>query len=686
MSRAETDAEPNGPSGLPILQPGPPTGAQPMPSVALVGNPNAGKTSLFNRLTGIRAHTANFPGTTVEHRRGVAMVGDAVAPRSIELIDLPGLYSLDAVTPDEQAARAMLLGELPGEPAPEVVVVVVDATNLERNLVIAGETIELGRPTIVALNMSDLAEGLGLRLNLTELSERLGCPVAPVSARTGRGLGELRAALAALVEHREPPRIDPALAACSSCSACPVGSAERLSPRFEWASTVRQAAVENARVASHEWTDRLDRVLAHPVWGVGVFALVMLATFMLIFSFASTPMDLIDGLFGWAGDTVGPLLPEGLLRSLVVDGVIAGVGGVLIFLPQICLLFFTIALLEQSGYLARAAFVTDRWMQKVGLPGKAFVPMLSAHACAIPAIMATRVIEDRRDRLVTILIAPLMSCSARLPVYVMVVAMLFPDDPLKAALLFAGAYLLGITAALVMAFLFKRTILPGESKPLLIELPNYRTPSLVNAAILTLDRAWVFVKNAGTVILVISLVLWALATFPRTDRADLPGATQQRIAAFEAAGDQQGADALLQQAQLEHSFVGRIGQTVQPVFAPLGYDWKISVGVMTSFAAREVVVSTLSILYGLGEESEEGSLVGALQASRDDDGEPVFTTATCLSLLVFFVLAMQCLPTQAVTKRETGSWGWALLQLGYMTVLAYVAALVTYQTVSLFGA
>jgi ferrous iron transport protein B len=644
---------------LPVIAP--PTGGA---RVALVGNPNAGKTSLFNRLTGQRAHTANFAGTTIEHRRGTLKPATDAPLRGepITLVDLPGLYSLNPTSPEEEVACSVLRGAHQGEPAPDAVVIVVDATNLERNLPLALEALELGKPTLVALNLSDLADKLGLRLDLEKLSARVGCPVVRVSARTGEGVESLVTAVNALVDHKPLPQLDAAACACTSCNGCGYAS------RFNWAESVRADSLSGDLAAPSRFTDAVDRVLTHRVGGLAAFAVVMFALFMTIFSVASIPMDLIDALFGWSGEAVGQWLPEGDFKSLIVDGVIAGVGGMLIFLPQICLLFFLLALLEDSGYLARAALVMDRLMQSVGLPGKAFVPMLSAHACAIPAIMSTRVIDDRRDRLVTILVAPLMSCSARMPVYVLVVAMLFPDRPVAAAATFAGAYALGIIAALGAAFVFKRTLLKGERRPLVIELPNYRLPSIRDALLRTVDRAWMFIQNAGTTILVISIVLWALATYPKTDPASLPAD-----------------EALAAQVQLENSFAGQIGQAIQPVFAPLGFDWKTTVGVVTSFAAREVVVSTLSILYGLGDEAEQDSLLSAMRNSQHADGTPVFTTATCLSLLVFYVLAMQCLPTQAVTRRETGSWKWPLLQLGYMSVLAYVAALMTYQVVRLWA-
>ena len=448
---------------------------------------------------------------------------------------------------------------------------------------------------------------------------------------------------------------------------------------------------------------------------------VMLSVFFLIFSLADLPMSAIENGFGWIGDMVAGLVPSGPVHfliwfplafavsmlvfavafwlnrtkwtrwstaiavgvsvavgllpvedfsSLVVDGVIGGVAGVVVFLPQICILFFLITLLEDSGYMARGAFVMERVMRRAGLPGKAFVPMLSAHACAIPGIMAARTIETWRDRLVTVLVLPLLTCSARLPVYVMVAALLFGDSPMKAALLFAGAYLLGLAAALGTAFCLKLTLIKGEAAPLVLELPSYRMPSLRNAWYTMLDRASVFLRQAGTTILLISVVLWAMATYPKmpsdrtfeTDRAEA-------------------------QAALEYSYAGRAGRLVEPLFVPLGFDWKIDVGIISSFAAREVLVSTLSIVYGLGEEGGEDAegLVDTLRRQTREDGTPVFSIATGSSLLVFFVLAMQCLPTQVVTRRETGSTSWAVFQFVYMTILAYTAALVVYQTLSAFG-
>ncbi|NOY42068.1 MAG: ferrous iron transport protein B [Planctomycetes bacterium] len=646
-------------------------------TIALVGNPNAGKTSVFNRLTGLRAQTANFPGTTVEHRRGRIELGG----QTVTLLDLPGLYTLDAVTPDERVAVDALEGKLSGWSQLDAVLVILDATNLERNLFLASQVLDRKLPTVVALNMIDITEKHNLHFDLEELCERLGCPVVAISARSGRGMDVLSSKLAELLRNQNVPVTPPDLASCSSCSGC------QYSARYDWAENVSAATSHGDTSAHGRLTEAIDRILTHKVVGLGCFAAIMVLTFIIIFWMAQYPMDLIDGWFGLASQTVGKWLPAGDFSSLVTDGIIGGVGGMLVFLPQICMLFFMLALLEDSGYLARAAFVMDRLMHRVGLPGKAFVPLLSAHACAIPAIMSARVIEDRRDRLATILVLPLMTCSARLPVYAMVMGLLFPTDPVKASLLFAAAYALGIVTTLVMAWVFKQTLLKGKTRPLVIELPNYRVPSLRNALLLMYDRAMAFVKSVGTTIMMISLIVWALATYPKTPIEEMPTEVQSQIATFQANGETKKIDRLISQVELENSFAGQLGRGVEPVFAPLGFDWKMSVGVISSFAAREVIVATLAVLYGIGEDGAEdgGLLIDRLRNSTHADGRPVFTTATCLSMLVFYVLAMQCLPTQVVTRRETGSWKWPLLQLGYMSVLAYVAALVTYQVAAGMG-
>ncbi|QDU34135.1 Ferrous iron transport protein B [Poriferisphaera corsica] len=659
-----------------------------LPVVALIGNPNAGKTTLFNRFSGLRAKTANFAGTTVDHRASRIKLpkGD------IELLDLPGLYGLDSATPDEKVAQDVLLGRLPGMEKPDAVLLVLDATNLERNLYLAARVIELGLPTVVALNMWDIAQKQNNKINLDSLAKDLAVPVIPISARTGEGVEQLTQQLDISIEHYKPAVVPESLTACSSCGECPYAA------RFDWAEQVSDRAGASSEHHTHgPMTEAIDRILTHPVIGIGAFFAVMATVFIMIFWLAAYPMDWIEGGFGYAGELVGSVLDDGDFKSLIVDGIIGGVGGVLVFLPQILILFFFLTLLEDTGYMSRAAFVMDRLMRRVGLPGRAFVPMLSAHACAIPAIMATKIIEDRRDRLVTILVLPLMTCSARLPVYVMLIALLFAGNALYAGLAFTAAYSLGIIAALVMAFLFKKTILPGESKPLVIELPSYRRPSIKNALLLTLDRSKMFVKKAGTVILVLSILLWAASTYPKMPEGAESAQAKQRIAQLDqqilqttneanVADFTQQIEQIQAKEALAYSVAGRAGKVFEPVFRPLGFDWQINVGVLSSFAAREVIVSTLAIVYGVGEDvAEDGnSFAKVLDRQTREDGSKVFTTATSFSLLVFYVLAMQCLPTQAVTRREAGGWKWAIFQLGYMSALAYGLALITYQTVSFF--
>jgi ferrous iron transport protein B len=653
-------------------------------TLALVGNPNAGKTTLFNALTGLRAKTANFPGTTVERKVGRLHLGH----QQIIVVDLPGLYSLDSTSPDEKLAADALQGKLE-HTAPNAALVVVDATNLERNLFLVSQLLDLDCPVIVALNMMDMARRDGIRIDLKKLRAELGCVVMPISARSGAGIEELKQELTRLVGGAMPESLAHSKPDCGSCTGC------TFQARYEWTEQVSTKVMDAERARRSAWTEKIDDIVTHPFVGVAVFLTVMLAVFALIFWAAKIPMDLIDHLFALLGNRAGGLLPAGDLQSLIVNGVIAGVGGILVFLPQICILFFALSLLEDTGYLSRAAFVMDKVMRRFGLPGKAFVPMLSAHACAIPAIMSTRVIENPRDRLVTILITPLMTCSARIPVYAMVTALIFPGSPLKAAAIFTSAYAIGILAALFCALLFKHTILPGGSKPLMIELPPYRLPGLRTALLHTFDRAKIFVKQAGTIILGISLVLWALSHYPKSPPPASAVAMQTQALQLEKTGEQSKADELrakasrlTAQSSLQNSFAGKIGHVIEPVIRPLGYDWQIGIGIVSSFAAREVIVSTLAIVYGVGEDTADNnrkSLYDTLRQAKRTDGSPVFTVATCLSLLVFYILAAQCLSTQAVVRRETNSWKWPLFQIAYMSGLAYVAALVVYQTMRHFG-
>jgi len=646
--------------------------------LALVGNPNSGKTTLFNALTGLRAQTANYPGTTVERRTGRL----TLAGETIELIDLPGMYDLHALSEEERIAVDVLTGHSVKVPKPDAAIVLADAANLSRSLFLISQIIESNVPVIVALNMMDIAEDAGLEINTAQLARELGCPLVPIIARTGRGLDELRRAIQQ-IRSSSVPAVP--VVTCTACNDC------RFKTRYAWTDAMAGRVTQLTGQPRNLWTERIDHVLTHPVGGVFVFFAVMLGFFFLIFQIARIPMDMVDTLFTGLGGVIARHFPEGDLRDLLVQGVIGGMGGILVFLPQICILFFCLSLLEDVGYLARAAFVMDRLMRHVGLPGKAFVPLLSAHACAIPAIMASRVIEDKRDRLVTILVAPLMSCSARIPVYSMLAALLFARDPWRASLVFTGAYLLGVIAALAAALVFKRTILRGETRPLVLELPAYKWPSLRTAVLTVVDRALVFIKNAGTVILFISIVLWALATYPKGAPPPEAVAMQQQVASLTGPAAEElqtKIDRLVRHHALENSVAGRIGRFVEPVIRPLGFDWQIGIGIISSFAAREVIVSTLAVVYGVGEDvakENPQSLYDSLRRAERSDGSKVFTTATCASLLIYYVLAAQCLSTQVVTRRETNSWKWPALQLGYMSVMAYVASLVVFHVLRALG-
>jgi ferrous iron transport protein B len=654
-----------------------------IPRIALLGNPNTGKTTLFNRLCGVMHKTANFPGTTTRARVGRCQAGEL----ALEVVDLPGVYRLSLGLPESKVCRAALLGE--GGRRPDLAVVVLDATNLPRNLVLLAELAEMGVPAVAALNMVDLAQRRGLTFDRVRLAALLGCPVVSVVARRGEGVPELRAAIVKQLSQEEEAR--------------PLSRIQRLDPAAfpsheEWADRVVADGVGGRSAvgaALDTLTERLDQAFTHPLLGTLVFLGVMTGLFWVLFVLASVPMDLIEATFSHLGDWTTAMLPQGAIRDLLVQGVIAGIAGSVVFVPQICLLFFLLSLLEDTGYLARAAFVMDRILCRFGLPGHAFVPLLSSHACAIPGILATPLIPDRQDRLTTILVAPLMSCSARVPVYVFLTSLLFADNPLLAGLAFAGCYLLGATAALVTAAITRRTILKGPSRPMVLELPSYKVPSLRNALLIAFHQGVSFLRTAGTVIMAICLVMWWLSAYPRSAPPAQSVALRQQAETLAARPGQaeraaelgREADLLAARHAQANSFAGRIGRTVQPVLAPLGYDWQLTVGVLTSFLAREVFVSTMAVLLeaGNGDDTESAGVLSRIRTAKRDDGGPIFSRATSASLLVFFVLAMQCLSTLVVTRRETGSWRWPALQLVYMSSLAYVFALITYQGLRLLG-
>ena len=703
-------------------EPSPPAIASERPIVVVVGNPNVGKTTLFNRLTGQNARVGNYPGITVERRSGsVALDGG----REVELVDVPGAYSLSARSVEEQIALSAILG-LAGNPKPALVVVAVDAGQLIRNLYLVLQLAELSVPMIVALNMIDEVAENPPRAEA--ISELLGVPVVATNARKGAGLDALRTAIEGALA--DPPRARVALRYPDALKKDIDRVAESLPA--EWRSSVEQdralalwalTSVEpddelegipaalrercqdvHAKAESrdidreiietryqfldenaprfyerHErhppkrrGSERVDRVLLHPVYGFFIFILVMLLVFQALFSWADPAISLVEAGFSALGRGAGAVLPDGFVKDLVVEGLIGGVGNVIVFLPQIPLLFLFIGVLEDSGYMARVAYLMDRVMRALGLHGRAFVPMLSGFACAVPAILATRTMERRRDRLLTMMVIPLMTCSARLPVYTLIIAALFPPMavfgwiPVQ-GLLMVGMYLFAIAITLIAAGVLGRTLIKGRKIPLILELPPYRLPSARGVLRLMWERSTVFLKEAGTVILVCTVVLWALLHFPRPAEA-APTATTP------------GAP-----TAIEQSYGGRLGHAIEPAIAPLGFDWKIGVGIIGAFAAREVFISTMGLVYGIDEMDDEAAPLRDRIKAEAKDGKPVYTPLVGLSLMIFFALACQCMSTLAVVRRETKSWRWPAFMFAYMTGLAYLASLLVYQGGKLLG-
>jgi ferrous iron transport protein B len=712
-------------------------------TVALVGNPNTGKTTLFNALSGLRQRVGNYPGVTVELKKGTAKDGD----RAFDLIDLPGTYSLAARSPDEMVAVDLLLGHCPGEPRPDVVLAIVDASNLDRHLYLVTQLLELGRPVVIALNMLDVAKNQGLRIDAERLRKKLGLTVIPIRANKGRGLDQLRQAIWDAAEGASPanhptfpepfehevqalqsavgPDVEPFMLRRLlldvggsteqrltdqfgpgmrervtsarqrlTAAGCPVPLVEART-RYAWIKAITTDCVTRPAVRPTTWTDRLDRVLTHRVWGTLAFLAVMFLVFQSIFTWARPLMNLIGGGKDWLADLLRSSLPAGPLTSLLTDGVLEGVGGVVMFLPQILILFAFIAVLEDCGYMARAAFLMDRLMARCGLSGKSFIPLLSSVACAVPGILATRVIENRRDRIATILVAPLMSCSARLPVYVLLIgAFLTTGWPWWApGLTMFGLYAIGLVLAPLVALAFKRTLLRGETPVFVMELPTYKRPSIRTVLRRMGDAAWAFLRRAGTFILASMVLVWALLYCPWWDAQGQR--YEDRIAAVGADSDEGNA---IQAEWKRNSVLGRLGQAIEPAVKPLGWDWRVGVAALASFPAREVIVGTLGIVYRVGEtdvdelRETDWSAVGdtglgrALREAKwDGTDRPVFTVPAVLSLLVFFALCCQCASTLAVIRRETHSWKWPAITFAYMTALAYIAALAVFQIGSLFA-
>ncbi len=686
------------------------------PVYALVGNPNCGKSTLFNALTGLKQKVGNYPGVTVERKIGTAYTQHG---HPLTIIDLPGTYSLAARSPDEAVTRDVLLGRRADTAMPDRIVCIVDATNLERNLYLVHQILDLGRPVILVLNMMDLARAAGLDIRVARLEKELGIPVISCEAAKGKGVIDLKLAMSRpdlpLSRHawavptaiasavaelqaslqdsdKKPPLIAraEALLLLTDQDSVRVAGSNPLSKRtqeilhtweqrWETEGTDWAGALVNARYdAIGELTaevvrtgnlntgpsinDRIDGFATHPVWGWIILGSIMSAMFLSIFTLAGIPMGWIESLMALLSEGVGNLIPPGELHNLLIDGGLAGIEGVIIFLPQILILFLFIGLLESTGYMARAAFIMDRLMSKVGLNGRSFIPLLGSYACAIPGIMAARTIEQPKDRLVTILVAPFMSCSARLPVYLLLIAALVPTSEVPVATkvgLMLLMYALGTFGAFGFAWLFKKTLLRSAPPLMIMELPPYRLPRMRDVFMQMAERAGLFVKRAGTIIFALSIVLWFLANYPKVP-AGQPDTDP-----------------------LAYSLAGRAGHALEPMIAPLGFDWRIGIGLVQSFAAREVFNSSMSVIFAVEQSGDEnadtGHLRDAIRAAKRPDGTVLFTPLVCLNLMVFYVFAMQCISTLAVVKRETNSWKWPLFQLGYMTGFAWLLCLAVYQ-------
>jgi len=695
--------------------------------IAVVGNPNSGKSSLFNSLTGLNQKVGNFPGVTMDKKTGSCRISDHY---TANIIDLPGTYSLYPKRLDEWVSYRVLIGQDP-DLQPDVFVVVVDASNLKRNLLFCTQIIDLKKPVVLALTMVDLARKKGIEIDLAEMERELGVPVVAVNPRKQKGMTALKKAIELtashlykvpardFIDHRELAggaigEVKALLPDVSDYSAIhylinheqfelPLSTQqqiEEIEARHQFNHTRTQASeilqrytrikhVMQASVSEPDpkqqtlFTDKLDNVLLHRKWGYLILLGVLFLLFQSVFLLAQYPMDWIDASFAATSGWLSRALPEGWFSDMVVNGIVAGLGGILVFVPQIMILFGLITLLEDTGYMARISFLTDRLMRTVGLNGKSVMPLISGFACAVPAIMSARAIENRKERLLTILVTPLISCSARLPVYVILIGLVIPNTYYLGfislqGLVMMGLYLLGLVMALLVSYVAKLFIRISEKSFFILELPIYRAPRWRNVGTTMLEKARIFVMDAGRVIMVISLLLWALSTFGPSARMEAAEARYQQ-AVQEAKLSAEELEAAYKADKLAASYAGILGKAIEPAIRPLGYDWRIGISLITSFAAREVFVGTMATLYSVGEDEEGVRLRDRLKDARKPDGTPLFTLATGLSLMIFYVFAMQCMSTLAIVKRETRSWKWPIIQFVYMTAIAYFMSLLVYQ-------
>jgi ferrous iron transport protein B len=649
--------------------------------IALLGNPNTGKSSVFNMLTGLRQQVGNFPGVTVDKKFGVFNLSN----EEHTLIDFPGTYSIYPRSKDEQVVYDVLKNDQHPD-YPELAIVVADESNLERNLFLFTQVYDLQIPVILVLNMADLAKKNGKSINIPALEEAFpGAKIVETTARVGMGKERLLQAIQSISKENHTERFYANARICDLDDS--KGQENEATERYGLINTILKRVQTTSSTKTEPTSNKLDRILVHPVFGYLIFGAILMIIFQFIFAFAAYPMDFIDGVFADFSAWLSQELPTGLFSDLISQGIVPGIGGVLVFIPQIALLFFFIALLEESGYLARVVFIMDRIMRPLGLNGKSVVPLLSSVACAIPGVMATRTISDWKERMITILVAPLMSCSARIPVYTLLIALVIPKATvlgflnLQGLVLF-GLYTLGLVAALLIAALLKLLIKTREKGFLLLELPSYKSPRWGNVGITVWEKVKVFVWDAGKVILAISIILWAMATFGPGDRME-KAALNAENHAKELKLSQNETDRFVASAKLENSYIGIMGKGLEPVIKPLGYDWKIGISLITSFAAREVFVGSLATIYAVQEDGGENKrLIDRMRSEKRADGTPVYSLASGASLMVFYVFAMQCMATLAVVKRETKSWKWPLIQMGFMGTLAYLGAFITYLILS----